>query len=414
MDDAIEYEMDVFLAPDLAPHMNLVQYPTHHHDLGHPLAARIKPRHGILETDHATMDGSIRTYTSQTIPINTHLCLGQVVPGGTSVRLVDSVHLIPISRIVQMRPSFKHLETNALDADAYAPEATNRPVTFQRKESERAAAARKSSYQYKKRSENEEDWCDLQVLHEHSSSQLPAAASVDLPEAVVSSNNAIRRDTYAQKSYCLDLENNLFEPATNRGYIQSLNYLAKGDGETALNDALEEARANPKQALLHKLKCVLQSGVAVPFSAILRKICMDDNGDGIDDELILQMLQETAVLCRGNWCLHSKSCIHLTDRLKRLRTLALLILEEDGIVHRDCLLSAFEDLDDPFLPDQIQSVLNMVGRLDSGGWKPKIEDDNEFIVNHREVCKLQRGYWQRQQERFAEELEAYWKHVSSR
>jgi RPC5 protein len=118
-------------------------------------------------------------------------------------------------------------------------------------------------------------------------------------------------------------------------------------------------------------------------------------------------LRDCAVLCRGNWCLLSKFCPDLPDRLKRLRTFVLLLLEEDGTIHRDRLLATYEQLQDALTPDQIKTVLTMVAKRVSGGWVPKIDDDDHFIIDHREVCKTHRAYWQRQQERFAEELRTY-------
>ena len=72
----------------------------------------------------------------------------------------DALHLLPLTHINHMRPSFRHVDEQqeaddnieaAEPAEEQSPE--KKPVIFQRKESERTAMARKSSYAFKRASD---------------------------------------------------------------------------------------------------------------------------------------------------------------------------------------------------------------------------------------------------------------------
>ena len=207
-DDEIVREMDVYLSPQLSHSLHLLQFPLQQFPSGVPpgmshniaaepplpAAARYKPRHNMLELDQPIPSTEFmeqqglkylqqRTYASHTVPVTTHMAVGKFVPD-TPVDDNDdnpklSLHLIPIHHITQMRPTFTHIdnddpnnttleEEQALAAataqsSADASKEVRKPLMFQKKESERAATARKSSYAYKKSSEEAEEWVSLQV-----------------------------------------------------------------------------------------------------------------------------------------------------------------------------------------------------------------------------------------------------------
>ena len=52
-----------------------------------------------------------RTFASHTIPITTHLTLGKVLPvGGDDDDM--ALHLVPLTHITQMRPTFTHVDVH--------------------------------------------------------------------------------------------------------------------------------------------------------------------------------------------------------------------------------------------------------------------------------------------------------------
>jgi len=239
-DDEIIREIDVYISPELANTMHLIQFPlqpaTHaqtftniqnsHTNNNHkqqqqqqqqqakhppqpppppqPTSAKIKPNHSMLQLSYtiprssfssqrqipAPLSLSERIYSSHSIPIVTHMAIGIFDPGspgksdgtcrgGTSSTSSSKIDLVPLQKILQMRPSFAHVDaiyensaenSNDKEEDTTIDiskedknTTTTTPILFQKPESERAASQRLSSYAYKKAHEDSEEWIDLDV-----------------------------------------------------------------------------------------------------------------------------------------------------------------------------------------------------------------------------------------------------------
>jgi hypothetical protein len=547
-DDPVVREFDVYLSPEFAGQMYLLQYPlvlqhhpetatTNNNDIEDdwlqppPLRARIKPRHNLFTEDHVIPvhglgggDGgyagmSHRTFESQTIPIDTHLCIGKIVSPSTSDDDHDPIiHLVPLTHIYQMRPSFRHVDDSDMsphknhavdmmgedhpfhndtaeeDADeeyhpggaTAAATANKSPVMFQRKESERSVLARQSSYAFKKSSEDSEPWQDLDVI-------VPTTGGDDknnhggpvITDTTVSWNqrrilNAVPESIWASSttsgtSYIQSL--NYYHdqrpikhppPLTSTGTDQKVPYRTKNDDDL--------------QHWVSRLSSMLQSGYPVPYSILKWQLLQQQQqpnvptttpgtrgtstDDVLPDDVLFLALSSCAVLCRGNWCLHSRFVFSTPPHqqqhqlppfssssssskstvgfvlLQRLRTLILLILQDHGIVYRPPLsrvvqywaqpqpigtttTSTATDLEDHthvlpasvLSPEQVAFVLSMVAKPSrptkggGGGWIFKVEDNDIFLKTHPSVVQQHAEYWNRQRHRFRTELELY--HLSA-
>jgi len=201
-EDEIVREMDVYLTTQLSHQLHLLQFPlqptpattTTMNKEPLPLEARYKPHHNLLELDQAIPFDKMeqqglqylerRTYQSHTVPVSTHMAIGKIVVVQNEDEDDDdderlAFHLTPLQHITQLRPTFTHIDAmdpQSMDnideedqvavaaAAAAAAEKERKPVMFQKKESERAAMARKSSYAYKKASEDGEGFIHLTVM----------------------------------------------------------------------------------------------------------------------------------------------------------------------------------------------------------------------------------------------------------
>jgi hypothetical protein len=377
------------------------------------VSVRIKPRHNILEAEHVVHneddttttgtgtygDGrnrndttgspwqythhnnnnnaiatSTRTYESQTIPMNTHLCLGKYVSASTttpspssSQNNITELHLIPITNVTQMRPSFQHLtnpswmmnseemeddelrlekdvdEVEDMMDDNHNPSkdlnttttttTTTTSITYQRKESDRAMAARKSSYAYQIQSQDQEAFVSLQIITNMSGGRRGATLST------IVTNRRI----------CM------FRPSVSttgsNEYIQSLNYLANPPlllntsnnqyGDDRILEDLTPCTAtniiiqNEQKRILSRILTILQwNNGPVPFSILVMSITEnhhhhplttvgtntahntrthDDMSMTVSSSppevlllLLLSILNTVGVLVRGNWYIHSK------------------------------------------------------------------------------------------------------------
>jgi DNA-directed RNA polymerase III subunit RPC5 len=481
--DEVVREIDVYLSPALSQQTYLIQYPGQPESDGSsntsgsvvnplcvPVSARIKPRHGLVSAEHAVAAPSapsyyglpsqplLRTFESQTIPVTTHLCLGKLIPdpnlAGDSR---DALHLIPLSHITQMRPSFGQLGDDGVNDtpdQSGADQQQQQPIGFTRKESDRAAAARKNSYAYKKASQEAEAWIDLTVATTASTASSHATLEAEVfgletPQAGGDTNHY----SVCEKIACPTPQEVIWAEAPHQNetapddpavqYIQTLNYIATG----AHGSVAGEGSASQSKTLVANLTTLLQqTGGPVPFS-ILQGQLVGSHGVGrVPDEALLNALNVCAVLVRGNWCLHSKflnispSSISGPGRklvvpeapvklaeLQRLRTFLLLLLQDESSIDRVRLLRVYSDeadSDNPAAdslyftttPQRILAMLKLVARKNArsdgtdrprSGWVLKIDDDNGFLQRYLDIVALHESYWDRQRGRFARELEIY-------
>lgn len=360
--DEIVREMDVYLSPAMASQLYLMQYPLQHRPAALPKAARIKKSHGMIELDERipTQGQGLfslphRTSTSHTIPVSTHMALGKLTNDGRSLNLV------PLSHIVQMRPSFEHVNA---DPDVSSPEEETlekKPVLFQKKETERAALARKSSFAYKKSSEESEPWQTLLVCGPDTIQHGQAGKKVICPSP--------------STPLCTSTMN-------NASFVQSLNYLPV---ETVEETTLENN-------VCAQLTTLLQRGWPVPYSVLKDKYPSHD---------LFPSLLSTCVLVRGNFILQSRF-LPLEAPLQHARTFILLVLQTLGRVERVRLDCVF-----PNMPEAIQMLLEQVALKRMNGWQPKLQDNPEFFVMFPQQTLLYEQYWERQAIRFSDQLKFY-------
>jgi DNA-directed RNA polymerase-3 subunit RPC5 len=420
-DDEIVREIDVYLSPDLASQIYLLQYPLQHAKTvtSQPVQVRIKPRHGMIELDQPiTANNTVigtegayphmkeRTFQSQIIPIQTHMCLGRLetLPGDSNNSNSNSkpvMHLIPLQHISQLRPSFSHItkvgdESNAADEDddyvddetkkdaAAAAASKKKPLVFQRKESERAAMVRKSSYAYKKASEDSEEWQELAVRNVNSIAFEKILERAKCPCPNDSIWGEIKKKAHETVADDPNVE-----------YVQSLNYLPPENDEAKLPTIPGQELATA----VARLTALMAPGWPIPFS-ILRPHFPD-----LDESDLLTALSVSAVMVRGNFCLHSKY-LAVPKALKGARTFMLYLLQTEGSLQRSRLDAVYKD-EPRVKSEQLLALLEQLCQRATRGWTLKIEDDMVFVVRQQEQAALHQQYWDRQGMRFRSELTRY-------
>lgn len=380
-DDEVVREIDVYISPALAHQMYLVQFPLQHHVAPLPDDARIRPNHGVVELDQALptnigREGGFflpkRTFESHTIPISTHMAIGRIKD--------DAIHLTPLNHILQMRPNFAHVDEtmNPSEPDEVPIETSKekKPLMFQKKESDRTNMARKSSYAYKKASEESEEWIVL-LTHGPASDEYKGA----LTKATEGPANSL---------------------ATGDGvsFVQSLNYLPKNQEEKLDDDDRfvihDEVPSEGK--LVQRLITLLVRGWPVPYLVLRSQFT------SVDDQDLLIALGCCSVLVRGNFCLQSR-LLGLEPEVAHARTFVLLILQTHGFLSERRVNRVF---DGTFVtPGWIRIILQQVAKLATNGWTLKLEDNHWFCDRFPEQSKLHIQYCDRQTIRFQDKLVMY-------
>jgi DNA-directed RNA polymerase III subunit RPC5 len=424
-DDEIVREMDVYLSPpSWVNQLYMLQFPLQQMPTSKqsksqapPTAARIKPNHNMIELDHAIpipyieQDGGKhlfqRTYGSHTVPVTTHLALGKVIKTTTTSTNNNAfaLHLTPLNHITQLRPTFHHIDQddddNADNIKAWEeeqarasstsrgsgggdPQANNerRPLTFQRRESERAATARKNSYAHKKARQDGEDWIDLQVIDMNVDDDSDDDDNDGIPK--IKGKNMPSKDELTALKHCLvcpdglryqsvvdssaakvgqdDNEDDAGAANTAKlaaaaaaapslvSYVRSLDYLP-AVATTAINrssfgteipfdNGPQNYVLDWKQAGLTEsdfdlptlgahLTKLLGNGWPVPFSILQRTLPQN-----VPEKDILTSLASCAILVRGNYVLQSRLLRRLPKPVAKARTFLLLLLQCIGVIHR--------------------------------------------------------------------------------
>jgi DNA-directed RNA polymerase-3 subunit RPC5 len=398
-DEEVVREIDVYLSPELADQIYLMQFPLTQKSLGFPLAARVRPQHCMVELDHKTPDDidtfgqyhmPARTYISHTVPVLTHMALGKL----SDQEGAEGLHLVPLSRIAQMRPSFAHVDDATSNATSTTDEEIKRqqaeeakverkPLAFQKKESERAALARKSSYAYKKASEEDEIWQSLDVYGQGSTASLETFQKVVCP--------------HPTKKLTVDPGKNPREgkDSLNKTYVRSLNYLPLASkGEDEISEKMDLT------SVVTKLVGLMQQGWPIPYSLLRRQF-----QEPVTDKTLFVGLTSCAFLVRGNFILQSRF-LPMSPAVTQARTFILFLLQTIEVVHRTRLEYVYKG-DDDVNSEVILMLLNEVGKITAEGWTMKIEDGVEFVEKYPEAVTEHLQFWGNQVRRFSPLLERY-------
>ena len=413
-EDEIVREIDVFISPELAQSMHLIQFPlTPASNTGPrkinkpkptiPKSARMKPQHANLELEFeipsktfsrqrqvpGPLDLNTRTFSSHNIPLTTHMAMGVFDSTGSRI------DLIPLHRIMQMRPSFKHIDDLYDDDEDDILEEEDKkeskPIMFKKQENERALLSRQSSYAYKKACEGEEDWVELNVYDGKSKEYNNESKKVHCSQAM---RDKTLRFVKAGKV------------GGNIGYVRSLNYLPgivnKDDTEDFIPHMDPKYSDEWMKDLTTRVANLLQAkqGLPISFSVIRSRF-----NKSISDQALIQALSASAALVRGNFVLKS-SMMGLSKPIANARDVILILLNKYGIIRRDILEKVYgkcDDLSALITIDVINALLNMLARQTKNGMEMKIDDDLTFEEEFTEVSRLHEVYWQKRED----ELEKY-------
>jgi DNA-directed RNA polymerase-3 subunit RPC5 len=438
--DEIIREIDVYISPELAQSMHLVQFPlqTASHSVNPmfiknmkdnrqktirpppppvPTSAKIKAQHSMLELTYnipktsfssqrqvpEVLNLSERTLSSQNIPIKTHMAMGIFDSTGSKIDLV------PLKNIMQMRPSFRHVD--ALFDDETGEEEqqkldeekddknSSKPIMFKKPENERAMLARRTSYAFKKANEEAEEWTELEVFGPGSEERKAMMKKAYCPR---DAREKSLRFMKAGKTGGSD------------GYVRSLNYLPSAVIDDAIEDfvagmevavsvdGIEGGQPEWMKELVRKVTTMLQGRQGVPISY---PVIRSRFHSSISDHALVQALSATATLVRGNFVLKS-SLMPLSAPVSNARDTILLLMIKFGFIQRELLIRAYENSGEEAVvitADVINSLLELLARHTLNGMEMKLDDDLTFETEFGAFARLHEIYWEKKEK----ELENY-------
>jgi DNA-directed RNA polymerase-3 subunit RPC5 len=309
------------------------------------------------------------------------------------------LHLIPLSHVTQMRPSFTHVDEATSNATATSEDEVKileraeaarlerKPLTFQKKESERAAMARKSSYSYKKASKESEIWLPLEVHGQGSPEVDEAMFKVPCPSP---GDNIL-----------MDRKDDMMDKPFNTTYVNTLNYLPMEKKERYKEEGDEEITS-----VCSKLVRLMYLGWPIPFSVLREQF-----PKSVGDRTLIEALGSCAFLVRGNFILQSR-LIPLKPEVAQARTFILFLLQAMGVVHRSRLNHVYKN-DKEVTQEAILMLLEQVAKLTNEGWKLKVDDDESVFGTSPLAVQELVKVWATQVRRFKPLLERYGEQPSS-
>mmetsp|Transcript_25641 Transcript_25641/g.74188 ORF Transcript_25641/g.74188 Transcript_25641/m.74188 type:complete len:523 (-) Transcript_25641:1300-2868(-) len=467
-DDPIIREIDVYISPELASTAALVQYPLRPSSFivggkpntqFHPSAARTKPRHSMLELDYAVpapsghysyhdveeLDGT-RTFASTAVSVSTHMALGKLDDTG------DRVDLIPLHTVLQMRPTFSHIdavdpqqvaaaEQKAAEAQAAQQQqaaAGTKPLLFKRKESDRAVTQRRQSFAHLKSEQDAEEWIVLQVADGGGTG---LNDDDDEYEYDPQKDAVLDKVTCKHRSHIIRLAKTAV--GGNVGYVNSLNYLpvtedltgtsdACGGGGTAAGTNFTNIIITPenvdqyKSDLTTRIATLLTSsgGIPVPYPVFRSQYVGQDLDpvtgrvahvpDGrLTEEMLIDCLSATAALVRGNFVLKSSLC-GLSPQVVEARDVVLIILNKNGRIRRQSLLKALtesaegEAMDAAVITEHlINQLLEPIATRGQNAMALRVPDDETFAARFHTQAEQHEAYWEKREEALAHYVSAY-------
>ena len=392
-DGNVVREIDVYLSNELAESLKLIQYPLQQAGTSQmPISsARLKPRHHILQIDqdmpslprriYSPQEQNFsfmttRTFQSQTIPVETHLCVGKMNKGENGE---SAIYLVPVQHISQMRPTMSHIHGDTIpeegkgEDDAMEEEKETKgslkPLAFQRKESERAAELRKSSYNYKKKSEASEEWEQLEVVPDDSD-------QID----------SILKKLFNAESDVKPMKTETSKPTRSTrphvDYVESLNYMPPSSYDSL---AVQVHPDDPK-TIVARLTILLRQGLPIPYSLLRAQLPAE-----LTDEKVFDALAVCAIMVRGNFCLHSRF-VSLPRELQRTRTFMLSLLQNNGLIRRNCLEKVYKS-DSRVSSEKLHILLRLIAKRTTKGWILRVDDDLAFVADYPDQAARYQQYW---------------------
>ena len=448
-EDPIIRSIDVFISPELSRTLHLLQFPIQpihtstpsssnknkSLQVTTPIEAKIRPKHKMLELEYPIPNAALgghsaqhaghkhltqRTFTSNAIAPVTHMALAKLDKAG------ERLDIIPLQKdVMQMRPSFAHLHNHDEEDDTQtnvdksgdsntATSGKQKPILFQKKESDRSANARRNSYAFKRASEESEEWIELDV---HGSEGKWSSVRKDI----------LRKVACANRDQTIHLANSKFTDKDGGYYVRSLNYMesissvfadttteaAATTTTTASTTAAGEGIDETAVAeLASQLAVTLQEGLGkmIPFSVLRSNF----HPEKVSDEMLIMALSSCAVLVRGNFALKSSLAQFLKkDVMKEIRDLMLLLLNMHGSIQRERLVRAYEtkaSTNDDYAminADFITFVLETIAKQTNGCWVAKVDDDVAFAARFPELATCHGVYWVKKKEMLKELVELY-------
>lgn len=400
--DPVVSELEVFINQALCDELQLLQYP-----LRAPWRKLDGPGSEIERVRYRTRSGRLQFEHKRALPIEAEepaAAPAAITTGGRcplranyAVGLLrhHQLHLCPLRAIVQLRPSFAHLQQqqsgvqgdaggggiDSMEETTAAPEEAPRPqavvVQFQRRESERAVAARTRSATHQQRLEEGEAWLELRLQRAGS------AESRALLERLVWGGAGATAERLQVAAY-----------------LDALAPIAPVPPAATPTPSSREDQRLVSLEQLARVELVEQVALALRAAGLLSVARARDVCPGArlaSDEVLLAALERSGLLVRGVWAARPELAGY-AGSLAHLYEYALLLFEErpaGGLRKRDVLEPLGSAPARRECAAALDEMLARIARRDEDGlWHLRLVDEEAGARLPTELLARQERRWQ--------------------
>ncbi|XP_077528169.1 DNA-directed RNA polymerase III subunit RPC5-like [Haemaphysalis longicornis] len=386
-DDEVVAELDVYISKALADQLYLLQFPyqstKREYAYEQILGVRVKPKQKKVELEYALdMDDPSYDRACAEWLAEKANWEGDGLTGCTD-KYGCELHLTPLHAVLQMRPSFQHLEPSGAETEEEEQEVKPTLVLmkFEEHESYREKRARERSFQFVQQKEEKEAWIE---------------ANYHGPETEMS---CVERS----KLFCRQMDADMSDlPGTLPQYFQSLVTDKKESSDADADKAntkktgcthMSAPDALNSLTLLDQIQAIFLKANVVNLAELMTML--PPQGDMLD---VLRQLTKVAILVRGCWVVKSDVLYPkgtLSPRtgvpaeiICRARDYLMYLFTQWSHVSKGMFSNALK------LPgDEIEALLSGMAKPMPGGWEFVLPCDTDFITKFPEVVTRQKMYW---------------------
>ncbi|XP_049523823.1 DNA-directed RNA polymerase III subunit RPC5-like [Dermacentor silvarum] len=413
-DDEVVQELDVYISKALADNLYLLQYP--HRPVGRSynedqcVAARVKPKQHKVELEFAlnthdpsydrlrgeqfaaNADGSGDRSADQKPVFKSTMMDRQLLTSTKSTSSAENyavgilrpgeLHLSPLSAIVQMMPSFPHLDQSDKKAKAAeAEEEVDEPkavtVRFANQETDRAKKAREKSFRFIHQKQESEPW--VEATYHNFGSEMSGVERAML--------------------VCPQMDRDESElPKTLQDYFKDLVIENTGTKAPVKSSQELSMHALSRLPIQDQIKAVLMSAKVVDFAKLMSALPPKS-----DATSVVRFLQQVALLVQGCWVVKSDVLYRKdsfspktgvpADTLCRARDFLMFLFTQSRFVTQ----TKFADTVRLPVID-VKTLLEEMAKPTPDGWEFMLPYDRDFVARYPDVVQRQQMLWDAKQQ----------------
>lgn len=312
----------------------------------------------------------------------------------------NEIHAVPLTGILQMRPSFSYFDKSDKrqkaeqkaenEADMDEEEPTQITVKFARQENENVRKAREKSFNFLSKKFADEAWCET-MWYTRDSHQ----AELERQKLFTAMNQP------SDQSLCL----------TNEDYLKSLipPERSKIDIDSLLPTNVISMTKLKQLSLSDQIRVILTDVKVVRFDYLMAILSDKSMDKTLTAEKVLRTLPSVGLLVKGNWIVLSEilypadsvSSIHgvPAEFMCRARDYVLYQFSKMDYVSRQKVI-----LNTQLPADEVKEILLTVAKLDTAKnkWHLLQPPDVQFEKNNQELKQRQDVYWRAKELKFQE------------